>query len=193
MMNLRQINEWLIIISAFVAFVSFILVLVRILQGRKKIVGRASIDVVTFTLAKLFLGVPILVVILNTLGLELTLFRPSNVASVISVILLLVGEPLLVLSILNLNQSTRIGLPLEETTLKTDGIYKLSRNPMYLGVYMLSAASALYVMNDAVWMFLIFGIIVHHKIILEEEKFLLARFENEYSEYCKKVGRYLRF
>jgi protein-S-isoprenylcysteine O-methyltransferase Ste14 len=109
----------------------------------------------------------------------------------ISYIILIIGLLFSILSIINLGTSTRLGLPSEDTVLKTNGLYKLSRNPMYLGFNLVTISSMIYTLN--IWIILlgIYSIIVYHLIILGEEKFMQTRFGEKYVDYKKKTGRYL--
>lgn len=108
-----------------------------------------------------------------------------------SYVLLIIAIGISLLSIFNLGKSTRLGLPLENTELKTNGCYRVSRNPMYLGFNMLTTAAMLYTVD--IWVILpgIYSIVVYHFIIISEEKFLARRFGSEYLAYRRKVRRYL--
>lgn len=91
-----------------------------------------------------------------------------------SFILLTAGMVLTVVSMLDLGRSNRLGLPTGRTELRTGGIYRLSRNPLYLGFDLLTLASVLF-----------------HLIILAEERFMEQRFGGEYHEYKSKGRRYI--
>jgi protein-S-isoprenylcysteine O-methyltransferase Ste14 len=104
--------------------------------------------------------------------------------------LLIVGLIISLTSIFILGRSIRMGLPFEETKLKTHGLYRFSRNPIYLGFNLLSLASMIYFLNVWVAFLGIFNILTHHQIIRGEEKFLKKRFGAAYLGYKKKVGRY---
>jgi protein-S-isoprenylcysteine O-methyltransferase Ste14 len=90
-----------------------------------------------------------------------------------------------------LGKSFRIGSPQEKTSLKTNGLFKFSRNPMYVGVYTTILASVLYTLNPFVLLIGIFVVVVHHKIVLAEELHMLNVFGKEYEEYCCRVRRYV--
>ena len=79
----------------------------------------------------------------------------------------------------------------DDIPLQTKGVYSLSRNPMYLGLYMLSIAAVLYKPYLPMVVAAIAGIIIHHKIILNEERFLEAKFGQSYQSYRQRVRRYL--
>jgi len=95
----------------------------------------------------------------------------------------------------NLGKNLKFGIPgkqeQEQATLKTDGIYRISRNPMYVGFYLMTLAACLYVLNPVVWVMALFSIFVHHKIVLKEEHFLSQRFGEQWAAYTRKARRYL--
>jgi protein-S-isoprenylcysteine O-methyltransferase Ste14 len=85
-----------------------------------------------------------------------------------------------------------MGLPKNDVIqLRTTGIYKLSRNPMYLGLIIVAIASVMMVPNPFNLVFAVVGILIHHKIIVNEEKFLTERFGQQYLDYKKTTKRYL--
>ena len=94
-------------------------------------------------------------------------------------------------STINLGKSTRLGLPEGRTELKMDGLYKISRNPMYLGFNMLTMSGMLMVNHLAVYILGLYSMIIYHWVILGEERFLEQRFPDQYQAYKKKVRRYL--
>ena len=101
------------------------------------------------------------------------------------------GFALLFIGRLGLGDSFRIGSPKEATRLRVNGLFRFSRNPMYLGVYATLLAAVLYTLNPAVLLLAAFVIAVHHKIVLAEEEHLREAFGEEYSDYCRLVRRYL--
>ena len=90
-----------------------------------------------------------------------------------------------------MGNSFRIGSPKENTKLKVNGLFRFSRNPMYLGVYTTILASIVYTLNPILLVVGIFVIAVHHRIVLAEEQYLLQAFGEEYKEYCAHVRRYI--
>ena len=101
------------------------------------------------------------------------------------------GFVLLLAGRLTMGESFRIGSPQESTGLRVAGLFKVSRNPMYLGVFTTLLAATLYTLNPLVPLVAIFIVAVHHKIVLAEEAYLREVFGGEYAEYCRRVGRYL--
>ncbi len=90
-----------------------------------------------------------------------------------------------------LGSSFRVGCPEEETKLRTGGIFRFSRNPMYLGLDATLLAAALYTLNPLILLVGAGIAAVHHRIILAEEECLRKMFGREYEAYCGRVGRYL--
>jgi protein-S-isoprenylcysteine O-methyltransferase Ste14 len=100
------------------------------------------------------------------------------------------GLIFIIVSLLNLGKSVRVGLPSDQTTFKSHGIYKISRNPMYVGLHLVTLSSMIFSLN---WIIIIMGIysfVIYHFIIKGEEKFLKNRFGESYLEYQRKVRRY---
>ncbi len=90
-----------------------------------------------------------------------------------------------------LGSSFRVGCAKEKTVLRTGGIFRFSRNPIYLGLNTTFLASALYTLNPVVILVGVGLAVVHHRIILAEEECLRRMFGQEYEEYCGRVGRYI--
>jgi len=101
------------------------------------------------------------------------------------------GFTLLYLGRFTMGDSFRLGTPKEDTPLKTDGLFRLSRNPMYVGVYATIVASCLYTVNPVVILLGAFVVAVHHAIVLAEENHMQKVFSREYPEYCSRVRRYV--
>jgi protein-S-isoprenylcysteine O-methyltransferase Ste14 len=78
--------------------------------------------------------------------------------------------------------------------LVTGGIFAVTRNPMYVGFYLLAFALAL--LFAAGWLVLttiIAALVIHYGVVLREERYLESRFGEEYLRYKEKVPRYVGF
>ncbi len=62
---------------------------------------------------------------------------------------------------------------------------------MYAGIDLTMIAAVLYTGNPALLVIGVFVFAVQHRIILSEERWLLATFGNDYMDYRKRVGRYV--
>ncbi|HLR82317.1 MAG TPA: isoprenylcysteine carboxylmethyltransferase family protein [Paenalcaligenes sp.] len=76
--------------------------------------------------------------------------------------------------------------------LVVEGVYRLSRNPMYLGVYFLLLCWAFYLTN---WLALVLSLLFVAYItrfqIIPEERILQEKFGTQYLQYCEKVRRWI--
>ena len=78
------------------------------------------------------------------------------------------------------------------SALITSGVYRLSRNPMYLGMAVTSAGIALYFESLAGAALLAIVIaIIDHFVIQREERYLSRRFGADYDAYRARVRRWL--
>lgn len=75
--------------------------------------------------------------------------------------------------------------------LVTTGPFKLSRNPIYLGMAFILGGADIFLGSLITFVFPIFFVLVMKQIIYSEEKDLEAHFGGKYSEYKKKVRRWI--
>ena len=115
-----------------------------------------------------------------------------NIIRIIGAILGFIGDLVFLLAITCMKDSWRAGIPKsDKTKLVTNGIYKISRNPAFLGFDLVYIGILLLYFNPINLIFTLFAIIMLHLQILQEEKFMEATFKEEYIDYKKKVFRYL--
>lgn len=160
---------------------------------RKKIEqgGEAPINKTLFATSKYSILVVWGAAVLQSWGIGLSVLEVPAVVTGIALAVWAVGFTFLFLGRFGLGSSFRLGTPKESTDLRTSGLYGVSRNPMYVGVYATILASALYTMNPLVWVLGAFVVAVHHRIVLAEEEHMRTAFGREYDEYCRRVGRYI--
>lgn len=78
------------------------------------------------------------------------------------------------------------------TALVTEGPYRFSRNPMYLGFTLLYLGIAL--LFGSLWPLLFLPLVLsvmHFGVIVREEAYLERRFGDAYREYRRRVNRWL--
>ncbi len=75
----------------------------------------------------------------------------------------------------------------------TSGLYKISRNPQMVMIYIMFAGMILVIASWFNLIFLCISIICAHFSILGEEKALTDQYGESYQEYKKKVPRYFLF
>lgn len=72
------------------------------------------------------------------------------------------------------------------------GLYKFSRNPMYIGVTMILAGEAIFFHSGDLWIYLLFVFAAFNAfILLHEEPRLRKAFGEEYIKYCQRVRRWI--
>ena len=114
-----------------------------------------------------------------------------KVLDYVSAILLLLGIAFVVSAFLYLGSDSRFGVSGDSGGLRTAGIYRISRNPMYLGFYLVTLASLVSVPHPANVCLGLVGVYVHHRIVLAEERFLHKKHAASYEAYRRRVIRYM--
>jgi protein-S-isoprenylcysteine O-methyltransferase Ste14 len=80
----------------------------------------------------------------------------------------------------------------ESTSLITDGVFRYSRNPMYLGFLLILIGIAILFGSLSPWIIVpIFAILMDKGFIRPEEHMLEARFGQSWREYKARVRRWL--
>jgi protein-S-isoprenylcysteine O-methyltransferase Ste14 len=83
--------------------------------------------------------------------------------------------------------------PLQPTTvLVTEGIFRRTRNPLYVGIIITQYAVALIFALD--WLLLLIlpnWIVLHFAVVTREERYLERKFGETYRRYKARVPRYL--
>jgi len=124
-------------------------------------------------------------------GVDLSVVDVPRPAQAVSLGLWLAGFALLYSGGSVLGDSFRIGSPRESTGLRQTGLYRFSRNPMYVGVYATLAAVVARTFNPVLLLIALYVIAVHHRIVLAEEEHLRRALGEEYQTYCSRVRRYV--
>ena len=153
--------------------------------------GDPLIGVVAFSGSKYAIVAIWTATILHGWGVGLSLAQVPRPARWLALGLWVAGFAVLLAGRLELGRSFRIGRPRERTEMQTGGLFRVSRNPMYLGVFATLIASVVYTMNPVVLVVAALVIAAHHRIVLAEEQHLQAAFGEAYLAYCRQVRRYL--
>ena len=104
----------------------------------------------------------------------------------------MLGDLIFLLSVICMKDNWRAGIPdKDRTELVTNGIYRYSRNPAFLGFDLQYIGVLLMYCNLLTAAFTAFAITMLHLQILQEERYLTAAFGAEYLAYRHRVLRYL--
>jgi protein-S-isoprenylcysteine O-methyltransferase Ste14 len=155
------------------------------------LIGKTTINPVLFYSGKTAGYLTWIIYFLSVLKINIMSRYDFFYNSYIALFTVIVGLFFVIISLINLGQSTRLGLPSESTVLKTKGLYRISRNPMYFGFNLLTVSALIYMFNPVIFVLGVYSILIYHFIILGEEGFLDKRFGIDYSNYKKTVRRYI--
>ncbi len=155
------------------------------------LIGKTTIHPLFFYTGKILGYITWILFLLSMFNIFIISRQPIEFLKILSYMLFTIGLIIVVISLINLGRSTRLGLPSENTTLKINGLYRFSRNPMYLGFDLLTLASIVFIANIIIAIIGVYSIVIYHFIIIGEEKFLEKRFGSEYINYKRKVRRYI--
>jgi protein-S-isoprenylcysteine O-methyltransferase Ste14 len=139
-------------------------------------------------------GIPFLAAITLQLAVPLSLARTILTPALIpaGTALIIVGAALVVLArreFARRGQPTDPGLPTSK--LVTTGVFSVSRNPLYLGGVCILLGIALAVNLPWVLVLLPSLVACHYVLIAPEERYLAAKFGEEYRMYVASVNRWI--
>jgi len=104
----------------------------------------------------------------------------------------MLGDLIFLISVITMKNNWRAGIPeSSKTELVTEGIYRFSRNPAFVGFDFMYIGVCLLFCNPLTIAFSVFSIVMLHLQILQEEKYLTEIFGESYVQYKKIVFRYL--
>ncbi len=110
---------------------------------------------------------------------------------IVGLIIAVLGVALFITAMLTMRDSWRAGVSKDKTELVTSGIFKISRNPAFLGFDLMYIGVLMVFFNWALLIFTVFAILtLHLQIVINEEKAMQSAFGDEYLDYRKKVNRY---
>jgi protein-S-isoprenylcysteine O-methyltransferase Ste14 len=96
------------------------------------------------------------------------------------------------LTLASFGDSFRVGIDESKPDkLITSGMFKISRNPIYVCFLMFFAGLFLIHYNIVIAVAIVLFALAIHRQVKREEKFLASHYGDEYEEYRKKVRRYL--
>lgn len=184
---------------ALILGISMLLIfIIKLLSQRSKGINTIVMGKGRKTKPKLFeiilSGIMILSILLILTNIILDISAMPFTAKIVGAVMCFIADVILAVAVICMSDSWRAGIPEnEETKLITGGIYRISRNPaflafdlMFLGMLMMFFSLPLAVVVAAT------AIALHFQI-LNEEKYLSAKFGEEYKSYKSSVGRYFIF
>ncbi|WP_423602249.1 methyltransferase family protein [Sphingomonas sp. MS122] len=78
------------------------------------------------------------------------------------------------------------------TAFVAQGIYRFTRNPMYLGMTLIYCAIGVAADAPVVfWMLIPLAVTIHYGVVLREERYMAGKFGEPYIDYANRVPRWL--
>jgi protein-S-isoprenylcysteine O-methyltransferase Ste14 len=111
-------------------------------------------------------------------------FIPASILIGLGILLLVLFLPIFFAGIHNLNRRGAVG---QSSTLRTNGIYHYTRNPMYAGISMILCGTGLILLKPGVLAGGLIWFLITFLQCKREEPELMQRFKNEYVNYKKKT------
>lgn len=127
--------------------------------------------------------------LLGLVHIILVIFTPLNIGSiefVVGIILFSIGIIGMAIALINFKNG-----PLDKPI--TSGLYKISRNPQLITIYLTSLGSSLVIGSWTAIIVVAISMIFSHFRILGEEKRLTEQYGELYLKYKKSVPRYFLF
>jgi len=125
---------------------------------------------------------------ITTLFLLIYLFfatiKLNSVFNYIGLIIFIIGTLLYMKSIIDFAKP-------QDNGINKNGLYKYSRNPMYVAFFLYFLGCSLLINSILYFIVLIIFQITVHYLILSEERWCIKEFGEEYIDYMKTVRRYI--
>lgn len=116
---------------------------------------------------------------------------PENSAiKIVSILLFVVGTIGLIISWFSLGTKPSLGQ--DKNILRTDGLYKYSRNPQLVGYGLMLASFTIMFFSYLVIIWFLLYIIASYFMVKSEEEFLEQIYKEEYIVYCRQVPRIIK-
>jgi protein-S-isoprenylcysteine O-methyltransferase Ste14 len=99
---------------------------------------------------------------------------------------------MLLASLISFGRSFRVGIDVDHPDeLVTAGVFAYSRNPIYVGLFVVLVGQFLVFPNWVPLVYLAAGTWLFHRQVLLEEEFMRRQYGEQYAAYCRRVRRYV--
>jgi protein-S-isoprenylcysteine O-methyltransferase Ste14 len=132
------------------------------------------------------------IVVVEVVSIALNSYVLNPTMRILGILIGFTSASIFGIAVYTMKDSWRAGIPdNDKTTMVTNGIYSISRNPAFVGFYLNYVGILLTFFNWILFSFTIFSIILLHLQVLKEEEYLPMVFGNDYMIYRNEVGRYI--
>jgi protein-S-isoprenylcysteine O-methyltransferase Ste14 len=155
------------------------------------LIGKSPVPVVVLVIGKLALLLCVFFFIVKFLRPDAMLYD-SLATRAVGIVLYAMGLTIVLAALVQLGQSTAVGLPERNTTLKTHGLYRFTRNPIYVGGFITCIGSCFYSIHLLNFFLCAIVIGIHLRIVRREGEFLEKRFGQQWLDYKQHIPRFVR-
>ena len=114
--------------------------------------------------------------------------EPTVLAGVLGTSLMVAGRVMTTVAVFTIRaKNSQRG---DDFFLHTEGMYRYSRNPIQLGMYLFLIGAVCVYWNPLFLAGIAVYVAYMHVILLREEHFLRSKFKQDYAEYLERTGRY---
>ena len=140
-------------------------------------------------LAFLIAGIALEYGVVRTQGLDM----PDSLRWTVVPVLCLAGAAFIASALVRFRTAGTPPPPWQPTTaFVADGVYRWTRNPMYLGMTLIYLSAGVAADAPVVfWLLVLLIPTIHHGVILREERYMATRFGQPYIDYLHRVPRWL--
>lgn len=137
----------------------------------------------------LILGLVLEFLVVRTQGLDM----PAALRWTVVALFLLLGIAAIVAAVLRFRRAGTPAPPWQPTTaFVAQGVYRFTRNPMYLGMTLIYCAIGVAADAPVVfWMLIPLAVTIHYGVVLREERYMAGKFGDAYIDYANRVPRWL--
>jgi len=137
----------------------------------------------------LAIGLALEFLVVRTQGLDM----PASLRWTVVSVFILAGTAAITAAVLRFRRAGTPAPPWQPTTaFVVQGIYRFTRNPMYLGMTLIYCAIAVAADAPVVfWMLIPLCMTIHYGVVVREERYMADKFGSAYIDYTNTVPRWL--
>lgn len=158
-------------------------------KSKKVQVVERTLQIATFTWIIVWVGESVLANLNINNPLKL---MDRDFISILGLLGISLGIVFFIVAAITMKNSWRVGIDKStKSKLITEGIYRYSRNPAFVGFYLMFIGLFFVYMDIITCIIMLLNIYAMNRLVSEEEKHLEESFGDEYIIYKKKTPRYL--
>lgn len=192
-----MMDIFILVGTILMLLIFYVIYIAKMLKQRRQGIktnqmGKGKKEIKTLIIENILHIVSWLIVVVQLLCIIMNWTMFPDETRFTGVLIGLIGDVIFGVSVYTMRDSWRAGIPeKDETKIVTTGIYHYSRNPAFLGFYLLYLGVLIAYFSPLLLIMTVITIVTFHLQVLQEEKYLMQAFGEEYTDYKKHVFRYL--